>query len=196
MAFMLLSASRMSDTTARDLEKALQMSLPQRLAQKKKKITQKWFEAVINTYPVETARFLKRQSNPFANPVGQTTKQNLDVLFDLLIADLDHAKAEQALDPIIRIRAIQEFTPAQATRFVFDLKTVIHDILHSTAGNQQSTEQMLRLDRRIDELALIAFNIYMKCREKIYELKANEIRSRTFKAFARAGLIKEPPDDV
>jgi hypothetical protein len=36
----------------------------------------------------------------------------------------------------------------------------------------------------------------MACREKIYELKANETRNRTFKAFERAGLIKKDPGEV
>jgi hypothetical protein len=43
-------------------------------------------------------------------------------------------------------------------------------------------------------LGLLAFDIYMQCREKIYELKANEMKERTFKAFARAGLVKEPDE--
>jgi hypothetical protein len=42
---------------------------------------------------------------------------------------------------------------------------------------------------RIDELSLIAFNIYVECREKIFQLKANEVRDRTFKALRRAGLV-------
>jgi hypothetical protein len=33
----------------------------------------------------------------------------------------------------------------------------------------------------------------MKCREKIYQIKANEEKNRTFSAFERAGLIKELP---
>jgi hypothetical protein len=33
----------------------------------------------------------------------------------------------------------------------------------------------------------------MACREKIYELKANEARDRTFRAFERAGLISKDP---
>jgi hypothetical protein len=32
----------------------------------------------------------------------------------------------------------------------------------------------------------------MSCREKIYEIAANETRNQTFRAFKRAGLIVEP----
>jgi len=37
----------------------------------------------------------------------------------------------------------------------------------------------------------VLFDIYMMCREKIYELKANEVRNRTYRAFKRANLITE-----
>jgi len=42
---------------------------------------------------------------------------------------------------------------------------------------------------------LLAFDIYMECREKVYEIKANESKDRTLRAFARAGLISETPGE-
>ena len=46
------------------------MRLNNLLSQKKAAITKKWFALVIETYPSDTAKFLKSQKNPFANPVG------------------------------------------------------------------------------------------------------------------------------
>ena len=51
------------------------------------------------------------------------------------------------------------------------------------------------MDVKIDRLLLLAFDIYMECREKIYDLKANEEKNKVFKAFKRAGLISEISDD-
>jgi hypothetical protein len=36
--------------------------------------------------------------------------------------------------------------------------------------------------------------MYMGCREKINELRANETRSRVFRAFERAGLVAKDSD--
>jgi hypothetical protein len=163
------------------------MSVTAQLGSHKEAIVGKWLSRVIDTYPPETARFLRSQKDPFANPVGQATRQGLTALVDLLIAGLDEAAARTALDPIIRVRAIQAFTPAQAVGFVFDLKAILRENL-GPAHSQAAAE----LDGRIDRLALIAFDIYMQCREKIYELKANEMKNTTYKAFARAGLVKDP----
>jgi hypothetical protein len=51
------------------------------------------------------------------------------------------------------------------------------------------------LERGIDEMAMAAFDIYVACREKIYELKANESRKQFFGSLKRAGLIVETEAD-
>lgn len=177
------------------------MSLPKQLALKKAAVLKSWVEVVISSYPTETARFLNSQRDPFANPVGQTTRNSLTTLLDLLLDGHSiGAPARDAIDPIIRIRAIQDFTPTQAVRFIFDLKRVIRDSLHlnrpSNVKNLRTLDELSELDKRIDELGLLAFDIYIQCREKIYELKANEMRDRTFKAFARAGLVNESAENA
>jgi hypothetical protein len=39
-------------------------------------------------------------------------------------------------------------------------------------------------------MALAAFDIFMSCREKIYELKATESRNQFFGSLKRAGLMR------
>jgi hypothetical protein len=39
-------------------------------------------------------------------------------------------------------------------------------------------EELSALETRIDRLALLAFDCYMKCREKIYEIRLGELRRR------------------
>jgi hypothetical protein len=53
---------------------------------------------------------------------------------------------------------------------------------------------LLLFESKIDDLALLSFDIYMKCREKIYELKSNEVRNMTFRLLQRANLICEIQD--
>ena len=170
------------------------MDLVKQLAQKKSAVVKAWFENLVNTYPIDTAQFLKNQSDPFANPVGQNSLQSLDAVFDLLLGGFEFKTAQPLIDPIIRMRAIQNFTPSQAVRFIFDLKKIIRDIIPVDTKDAQGQKDMRLLDDRIDRLGLLGFDIYMLCREKIYDLKANEMRARTYSAFARAGLIKEPDD--
>ena len=170
------------------------MRLNNLLSQNKAAITKKWFALAIETYPSDTAKFLKSQKNPFANPVGRTIYQGLETLFAELLKGIDYETITSSLDPIIRIRAVQNFTPSQATGFIFFLKNVIRESLRKEILEEQIINELLLFESKIDELSLIAFNLYMQCREKIYELKANEMKNRTFRAFERAGLVSEMPE--
>jgi hypothetical protein len=95
---------------------------------------------------------------------------------------------------MIRIRAIQNFTASEAVSFIFDLKKVVRKMLDREICDQNLTEELRAYEDLIDKLGLIAFDVYMKCREKIFEIKATEFRNRHYSAFRRAGLISEVPD--
>ena len=92
---------------------------------KKSAILKSWMDAAINSYAPDTAAFLKGQKDPFSNPVGGTTLKGLQVLLDQLISGMDPETITSHLDPIIRIRAVQNFSPSQATAFILTLKTVL-----------------------------------------------------------------------
>ncbi|WP_319408426.1 RsbRD N-terminal domain-containing protein [uncultured Desulfosarcina sp.] len=169
------------------------MSSAQSLAAKKQEILKGWFQATVDSYPPDTAQFLKNQKDPFANPVGQTTHQSLDALVDALITGAGRDVMTAALDPILRIRAVQSFTPSMATSFVFSLKQIIRH--HLPGGGRGAGGDMNDIDRQIDEMAMAAFDIYVACREKIFELKATESRKQFFGSLKRAGLIVEAEAD-
>jgi hypothetical protein len=172
------------------------MKLETFLAQKKHAIIQDWFERVIETYPPDTSKFLKSQKDPFANPVGRTVLRGLEAVFDELLSGMNPEVVNSFLDPVIRIRAVQNFTPSRAVAFIFSLKKVIRGHLRGAPGDQENAWDLPGFESRIDDLGLMAFDIYMECREKLYELKANEVRNRTFKALEKANLVKPGPDDA
>jgi hypothetical protein len=168
------------------------MELERLLTSKKPLILKRWFDLAVETYPRDTSKFIKRQKDRFANPVGRTTHQTLKAALDLLLDEFDTDKAALVLDPMIRIRAIQDFSPSRATGIVFGLKKIVRDIVdreRERGGSGNITEGLLAFESKIDKLGLVAFDIYLACREKIYELKANEVRNRSYRAFERAGLI-------
>jgi hypothetical protein len=95
------------------------------------------------------------------------------------------------LDPIIRIRAVQNFSPSQATSFILSLKKALRVSLAKELRDIRYAAEFFEFESKIDQLSLMAFDIYMQCKEKIYQIGANETRNRTLKAFERAGLISE-----
>jgi hypothetical protein len=161
------------------------------LEKNKAAITEKWFNLAAQTYAVDTAEFLKSKTDPFANPIGSTLMSGLDGIFEQLIHAMDPETLRVHLDPIIRIRAVQDFTPSQATAFVLLLKKVLRKYHSKELKDHRLAAEFVELESKIDQICLMAFDIYMQCREKVYQISANETRNRTFSAFERAGLIKE-----
>ena len=56
------------------------------------------------------------------------------------------------------------------------------------------TEELTAFDSAVDDLALFSFDIYLKCREKIYELKAKEATNMTYRLLQQARLIVDNQD--
>lgn len=170
------------------------MKLAERLAARKSAIVKEWFDLVVATYPPDTSRFLKAQKDPFANPVGNSTLRGLQTAFDGLLRDADADARQQALDAIVRIRAVQDFTPAQATGFVLELKPILRRVLRKELAQPEAWTELLEIERRVDILLLTAFDIYLRCRETLFQLKVDMEKNRIHHAFTRAGLVTETPD--
>jgi len=172
------------------------MDLEKFLTQRKSSIVKKWFHSIIDTYPAETAKVFKREKNQFANPVGHTIFHGMEGLYQELIRGINPEALTPHLDKIVRIRAIHDFSPSHAIAFVFTLKTLVREELEAEAAEEGlSADELLSFDAGVDRLALLAFDIYMQCREQIYELRVNEVKNRSHRLLQRANLLAEIPDE-
>lgn len=175
------------------------MDLKAHLEKHQDTIVKKWFDRVIQTYPADTASFLKNKKDPFANPVRGNTLAAMKGVVAELFGQGDRDAISRHLDPAIRIRAVQQFTPAGAIGIVFFLKSIIRDTIKEKYPQLQSDPQFIpalwKLESEIDDIAMIAVDIYVSCREKIFDLKATVDRNTIYKAFHRAGLVTVSPED-
>ncbi len=165
------------------------MKLKNLLNKKRSAILKRWFDLILESYPAETAQFFKNKKNRFSNPVGYTISQGVESLFDEILQGIDTEKVSLFLDDIIRVRAIQDFTPSKAVSFIFLLKKVLREELDREIQENSNAEELRTIESRIDDLALLAFDIFMKCREKIYELKAMQLNNQTYTLLKKAKLI-------
>jgi hypothetical protein len=165
------------------------------LKENKKNLVKQWFAAVIDTYSKESANFFQNNADPFANPVGNTIKRNLDLLFDQVIRpSMDVSAAKDALDPIVRIRAVQEFTPGKALSFILRIKQIIAKELSSCRKEKEVEFCIAAIDSNADELMLMAFDIYTACKHQIYSLRINEAKQRVRQLLIKKDLISELPE--
>lgn len=168
------------------------MKIRSLLAEKKPAVVQQWFESILSTYPSDTANFLKGQKNTYADSIaGQTIHEGIEGIFDDLVSETAPDNLNSSLDKIIRIRAIQEFEPSEAISFLFLLKRIIRRELMPDIREGGLFEELMELESRLDSYAYIAFDIYMKCREKLFELKANEMRNWTYRVVKKSKMYRE-----
>lgn len=152
----------------------------------------KWLQQMLQTYPEPSVNFLSHQRDPFRNPVGHTLKEGLSILFDELVQPTTVSAMQPALDGIIRIRAVQDISASRAVAFIFLLKRIVK--AEFPKDSVRFADDLAALEVRIDEMALLAFDLFMKCREQIFEIKANESRRMTF--LAERIHLKETADPV
>jgi hypothetical protein len=170
------------------------MKLEKLLSEKGPAVLDRWLKSILESYPADTQRFLKKQKDPFANPVRHTISKETENIYKELLKGVDRDRVSPFLDRIIRIRAVQDFSPSQAVAFIFLLKKVIREALDKEIGEHQLSDDLLVLESKIDDLALIAFDVYMRCREKIYALSANEARNQVYRLLQKKGLMAEIPE--
>lgn len=154
------------------------MKLMNLLSTKQSSILDRWLNQILASYPPQTAQFLKREKDRFDNPVGYRITQGITELYRGLLSGADRDQLLACLDEVVRIWAVQDFTPSQALAFVFLLKKVIRDELSQELKDPELAEACLELESRIDGLALLGFDVYMKRREKLCEIRVDEIKKR------------------
>ena len=171
------------------------MKLEDHLKQKASHIRKRWVELIIETYPADSQRFFREQKDRFANPVGTTLSREVESLYHELLHGMDPEKVNTSLDEIVRIRAVQDFSPARAMSFVFLLKRVLREELDQEIKQSSAAyEELLTLESRLDEMALRGFDLYVRCREKIYEIRAKEAKNQVSRLLQKAGLLCEIPN--
>jgi hypothetical protein len=170
------------------------MNLEELLIQRESRILKRWLDLLFSTYPADAQRFLKKQKDPFANPVGSTLSRELEILYREFIGKGDPDKMASALDGIVMIRAIQGFTASEAVAFVFLLKRIIREETDKELReNRLAAQELLALESRLDDLALKTFDVYMACKEKVFEIRVREARDHVSGLLRKAGLTAEIP---
>jgi hypothetical protein len=151
------------------------------LNKKKSLIVRNWTELIFNSYPAEAAIFFSSKKNQFSNPIGFTVTTNAEKIFEELINDCDFEKIKLLLDDIIKMRAVQSFSPSQAVNFLLDLKKAIRDECQNELLNKNVSDELSNIELLIDKMLIIGFELYMKAREKVFKIRVNEIKSRSLK---------------
>ncbi len=169
------------------------MNLKDFLQEKRSRILKQWREAVIETYPSETQNFLRKEKDQFANPVGLIIGSEIERLYDFIVDGTGEDQIPLSIDKIIRVRAVQDFIPSDAVKFLLNLKGIIRTQCKKTGNMSWPAEYADEVFDRIDRIVLLAFDTYMECREKINDLRVSEIKNEVGRVLEKARLVQRGP---
>jgi len=159
------------------LRRWAEVALADLLMERRDAVLERWFDVLLRDYPRETARFLQTETDQFSNPVGHSTRRGLEGLLEWLLRDTDPDEARLLLDGIVRIRAVQDLSAGRAVAFILLLKEVIRaELATDIEAGRISQEELHAFEMKVDNLALLAFDIYVECREQVHRIRMKELR--------------------
>jgi hypothetical protein len=161
------------------------MGLREVLADHRSAILERWRGMVFASYPPEAARFFRSEKDAFHNPVGQSLLRSTQTIYDGVALGKEAGSVSEALEVMVRLRAVQEFSASEAVGFVFWLKRAVREHLRELGVEGGLWPELVVFDERIDALVATAFDLYGQCRERVYAIRVDEVRRRT------ASLLKQ-----
>ncbi|THB75709.1 MAG: hypothetical protein D6B25_11520 [Desulfobulbaceae bacterium] len=151
------------------------MELAEALHNNRYKIVDRWIEYTLSTY--ESSNFFKQEKDPFSNPIGGVVRSSLKALFPLLTQSDSSEQIKEQLSHLMHLRSVQQFTPSQAVAPINAVKHITREILAKDKENAPLVNELYDFEFAVDLAVLAAFDLYMECREKIYRVRIDEIRS-------------------
>jgi hypothetical protein len=164
------------------------LELRELLSRYRPTIREKWYQSVLGTYPEETSSLLTKKGR-ISNPVGYVVSEAVDSLLDGLIKGVGREELSSSLFPLVQVRAVQSFSPSEAVSFVHLLKEAVRGALGED-GETRNREALGKLDAAVEELVLVSFDIYVKCREKIFEVREGELKRNLYMLLRQSGLVE------
>ncbi len=165
------------------------------LEERKDTIVERWVDAVLAAYPSDSAAIFQAQKDPFANPLGHTVRESTRGVFQVILNGMDKEELREQLDPIVRIRAVQQLTPTEALSFVFALRSIVQDTIPEAKADPRHRGGIAKLNEQIDQVALAAFELYAARREEVSRLRIGEVKRQVAWVMAKINKQDEAPVD-
>lgn len=153
------------------------MKLIDLLTENKATLLEKWIDQVLGSYPDGASRIFKKQKDRFANPVGYQISRTLTEIYDSLAGDDDPSTLYAVLEELVKMLAVQVPKPSEAVSFIYSLKQVVKAECQKQGVDDLALSEWLEFEAKIDTMAYTIFDLYMTSRERLYQIRINELKS-------------------
>ena len=161
----------------------MQRVLAKLLATRRDAVVEAWWEKVLELYDERARNLLRRNEDPFTNPLRSTFVSAIERIVDSLAAGQDIDTARDAIREVVKLRAVQEVSPGEAldSFLVFRkaLKEVAEDSWDEVAEEAMAAQ---------DALLRFAADEYLEAQKLILDIKYREQVRRFHLLMRRASL--------
>ena len=165
------------------------MGLVEAIGARAEELSHKWAELILGTYPAQTQAVWRNNRDRFANPVGHAILTAASELVPLLLVWNDAPAVARSLEQLVKIRAVQDFSPGQALSFVFLLKKLLRQEFSKELAARGTLDELLAFETRVDNLAIIAFDLYVAARDQVQRMRVEEVKRAHVNIVRRANLM-------
>lgn len=152
----------------------------------RQELHKRWLESALAMYPEDSLQFLRNTEDRFKNPLGYSIAEMVSGVLELLQEGGLPEDLHSHIFPVVQIRAVQGASPSEALSFIGALKRTFREV--SRKGGSFDRELSDGLDDISEALSLLSFDIYMQCREKLAEVKNEELKRNLFMLLRRSGM--------
>jgi hypothetical protein len=113
----------------------------------------------------------KQKPHPVFNPVSHIIHTEWEQFYDAMIEEKD--LSGELFSETLRLRAVQQMLPSAALLFVNNLKYILREKIYHDPIDKINLKQS-ELEDKLDKVLMESFDLYMKFRESIFNLKIEE----------------------
>ncbi len=152
--------------------------------EEKENLLSKWKDLYYKAYELGSAGLVRASSDKFTNPIGIITSSSLKILFEAVVGDdVEPLDVQNALKELIQLRSIQKMSPTEAVGPLVQLKKLFKEEIVSFCLKENNESKNIKnvfdeyfiAEARIDSLFLMALDLYAHQKEKIFNLRVEEI---------------------
>jgi hypothetical protein len=165
------------------------MTLKDLLAAKKEEILQRWLDRILEDYPPDTRSFFRETESLYSNPVGFTLRKGMEGIIDRILRPLSAEEARVILEPVMKVRAVENLSPSQRMKFILPLGVVLAEIMREEGRKDLWGHEWMELNSEISRLALLSRKLFSESREKVNQLRIKESEKKEGEVQARRAEV-------
>ena len=161
----------------------------------KRNILDEWYKCMVSSlYNNDETNYIMNEKDSFINPSAFILKNVLADIFGYLFEKTELDKINGSLEKFTKLLALKGTDTEKILGPLFLLKSKIVANVESLYLSDKGYSEITKILSCFDRVILKIFDFYLKAREKIYEIRVNEVKRLTFSLLRANNLVEKIPE--